>query len=159
MRRPALLAAIVAVLTLVPAACGDTEADGDRPALSVGVAWVPETAVDAAAVYLTLVNEGGPDRMTSATVDGATVELHEAVERDGLVFMEPRDALEIGGDTVVALEPLGRHLMVTDLGAPLEPGDRISLELRFERSDPLVVEVEVVAFAEHLDRLESLADD
>lgn len=152
-----LLVVALAVVAL-SAGCGDTDADA-APELRVEAAWVPETAVDAAAVYLTLVNEGGADVLTGASTDAtAEVELHEAVERDGLVFMEPRDGLEIGAEATLALDPLGRHLMLTGLTGPLAPGDVVTVELRFERSPPLSVEVEVVDYATHIDRLEAILD-
>ena len=98
------------------------------------------------AVYLTIVNSGDqPDRLVGAMTDVAEVaEIHQTRVEGGVAHMEPvKDGLTIPAEGQVVLEPGGYHIMLIGLKKPLQPGDRFTLMLHFEHSDPINVEVEV----------------
>lgn len=57
--------------------------------------------------------------------------------------MRPVDSLEISAGETVSFKPGGRHVMVAGLTAPLRPGDKLELTLRFERSGDKAVDFKV----------------
>jgi len=92
------------------------------------------------AVYFrTLKNPGTQaDRLLSATTPAAArVEIHQ-MRMDGEVMrMRAVPALELPARSEVKLRhgvPNGHHLMLFDLKAPLQDGDRFPITLRFERA-------------------------
>ena len=122
--------------------------------------WARETLVagQAAAVYLSLINEGaGDERLVSASTPvAATAKLHRTVMEDVVARMIEVDAVDVPAGGGAVLEPGGTHLMLTGLVAPLQEGERIPLTLVFERAGPLQVEVIVEALGgepahEHMD--------
>lgn len=111
------------------------------------------------ALYLTLANGGGSDRIVGAELTGPDagraerITLHRGVERNGLTIMEPADHIDVPGGTGTALEPGGGHLMLEGLSAPVALGDSLQISIRLDRSPPLTGPVEVVTVEEALDRL------
>lgn len=127
----------------------------------------------AAAIYLTLDNPtGADDALVGASVPaevGAAVELHETYEREAgegdgttddtggmhddmsdegdsgapMMAMREVDVIAIPAGDRVELRPGGQHLMVVDLVADLEVGDRFDVTLEFEHAQPVTVTVEV----------------
>lgn len=143
MRR--LTAAAVAVAgALALAGCGgsDGSGSGDGTAdLSVGSAYMPQPVSDMAAGFLTITNDGdAADRLTSVSSDVAgQVTVHETV--DGA--MQEVEALDIPAHGSLVLESGGNHLMFEQLKKKPKQGQNVSVELRFERSDPVTVEIPV----------------
>jgi len=66
---------------------------------------------------------------TSAVAD--TVELHETVEHDGMVHMEPQRALEIPSSDSVVFAPGGKHFMLRGLRRELVVSEPITVKLQF----------------------------
>lgn len=96
--------------------------------------------------YLTVVNGGGDDdRLVSATSPAAgRVEIHEMAVTDGVMVMRPLpEGLPVPAGETVALAPGGLHLMLIDLAAPLVEGERVPVELTFERAGTIAVELAV----------------
>ncbi|MBH0237677.1 copper chaperone PCu(A)C [Methylobrevis albus] len=96
--------------------------------------------------YLTVVNAGGTDdRLVSATSPAsARVEIHEMSVTDGVMVMRPLpEGLPMPAGATVALAPGGLHLMLIDLAAPLVEGERVPVELTFERAGTVSVELAV----------------
>jgi len=99
------------------------------------------------AVYLNIVNPTSDDDVLEAVATPAAkvAEVHETVEEDGLMKMKAfPEGLPVPAESVVALEPGGRHVMLMALEERLEPGREIELELRFRRAGTLRVTVPVV---------------
>ena len=122
--------------------------DSGPPRLSVRDAWTRETVPGqtAAAVYLTIDNEGGRDRLVQVwTPAAASASLHSSSNDGGVARMRPLpDGLEIPAGGRVVLKPGGDHIMLTGLGLVLRRGDGIALRLGFERSDARTVRVRIV---------------
>ena len=142
--RTAAASAVVGVLAL--AGCGGSDGSGSgdgRAELSVGSAYMPQPVSDMAAGFLTITNDGdGADRLTSVSSDAAgQVTVHETV--DGA--MREAGALDIPAHGSLVLESGGSHLMFEQLKEKPRQGQNVSVELRFERSDPLTVEIPVKA--------------
>lgn len=134
------------VLLLLPVACsggGDAETDVTTTDITVTDAWVRESPMveRAGAAYMVIQNGGSAeDRLLAATTNAAaTVELHESKEMNGMMTMEPVEAIVIPAGGQAELKPGGLHVMLIDLQAPLAAGDEVSLTLRFERAGEMTV--------------------
>ena len=97
------------------------------------------------AVYFTLVNEGNaPDALVGARSDVAmTAGLHETQMEGDVMRMVPVPRIEVQAGGRTALKPGGLHVMLVDLKQDLNPGDTVTLILRFEKSPEITVAVEV----------------
>ena len=140
MRRPAV-AALVAAGALALAGCGGSDSGGGEAALSVGSAYMPQPVSDMAAGFLTISNDGATaDRLTSVSSDAAgQVTVHRTV--DGA--MQEAESLDIPAHGSLVLESGGNHLMFEQLKRKPEEGQKVSVELTFDRSDPVTVEIPV----------------
>lgn len=132
----------------------------DRRAASsvhVGDALVAETPLGfAAAVYLTIEQRGGDDRLVGASSPAADrVSLHVMDVMPGGGLMRSTDWIDLPAGTSVSMEPYGSHVMLEELTEQLVAGERIPLTLEFDRADDVEVSVEVI----DLDRLARLVAD
>lgn len=97
------------------------------------------------AAYLTLINHGSAaDRLLSVESDIAEVlELHESLVQNDIMTMRPVPFIEILPGQTVALKPGGLHIMLIGIKTPLNPGDKITLRLLFEKAGAITVQAEV----------------
>lgn len=155
-RAPAVVAtaaALVAVALLSWPSPGPGAPPDIRAELAVATA---APASGASAVYLSLTNEGGDDRLVGVVTAGAAGSLHTVEVDDGMVVMAEHDGWEVPAGTDVTFPPGGAHVMLEALDEGLDPGEEVALELRFERSEPVLVRAEVVAPDEVVDRTAAL---
>lgn len=101
-------------------------------------------------LYLSIENRGETaDRLIGvATPVAGMAAVHEVVEENGMVGMQPVPALTIapGERTVLApLSPRGLHVMLTELAMPLHEGDTIPVVLTFETAGAVEIEAAVGA--------------
>lgn len=98
----------------------------------------PPGASTGAAYLRTLRNTGDePDRLIGArTPAAASVEIHRSVVDAGNVMrMRAVDGIELPPKSELQLRHGGEiHLMLIDLKAPLQNGDRFPMTLRFEKA-------------------------
>ncbi|UCM89167.1 copper chaperone PCu(A)C [Streptomyces marincola] len=144
----AAVAAGVLAASLALTACGTEEDDSDdsgsAPELATSGAFVPEpVSGDMAAGFLTISNTGGTDdTLVSVTSDVAgTVEIHETVDN----AMRQVDGLTVPAGGEARLTRGGDHLMLLDLSRELVEGETVGIELHFETSDPIALDVPVEA--------------
>ena len=132
------------VFTLVLALAG---CDAPPPEIEVSDAWARATAPGQsnAAVYATIANRGGPDRLIGVSSNAGMAMLHRSDNEGGVSRMQMLSDLAIPADGRVALAPGGTHVMVTGLGAPLAVGADFPLTFRFAKAGPRTVKVAVVA--------------
>lgn len=85
-----------------------------------------------ASVFMSIMNTGDGDVLTSASVDmkGTVTELHDMKEGK----MVKIDRIEIPAMATVELKPMSLHIMVFGLPHDLEQGTKIRVTLVFERS-------------------------
>ncbi len=96
--------------------------------------------------YVTLVNDGAPDRLLGARSDVcARVELHTMRMQGDVMRMREVDAIELPRGRAVELKPGSDHLMLVGLKAPLKIGDVFALTLRFAKVGEVTVQVKVQA--------------
>ncbi|SDK80226.1 copper chaperone PCu(A)C [Streptomyces indicus] len=147
-RRTALVCAIAAGAALTLAGCsgdGDTKASarqGDgKPQLSVVDGYIPKPALkDMAGGFLTIVNKGGADKLVSMSSPLAEETMgHRTVGQK----MQHVKSFDIPANGELDFERGGNHLMFMDLKELPEVGDKVEVELRFEKSAPITAELEV----------------
>ena len=84
------------------------------------------------------------DSLLSAESDVATtVELHKTTVKDGVMKMAPVKGIEIPAKGEVILKPGDYHIMLLGLNRDLNVGDEFSVQLNFEKSRPVVLDVTV----------------
>ncbi|MER6911410.1 copper chaperone PCu(A)C [Streptomyces sp. NPDC000594] len=120
----------------------DSDGGGDRPRLSVAGAFMPRpVGDDMAAGFLTVRNDGGTaDRLTSVTSTLADeVTMHTAKDQR----MHEVDSFAVPAEGELSLRRGGDHLMFMGLGKRPAEGDTVTVELRFEKSEPVTVDLPV----------------
>lgn len=133
---------LAAAAALLLGSCG---ADNSQPDIAISDAWARTTGPgqSSSAAYFTITNRGGEDRLLAITSHAADASLHSNNIDGGIVRMRPLGVLDIPGGSTVALEPNETHVMLMNMKAPLVSGDRIPLQLRFEKSGERSIEAEV----------------
>lgn len=138
----AVLVSVAAVASVAAlAGCSSADASEDRPRLKVTGAFMPQPVSDMASGFLTVTNSGGAaDKLTSVTSDiSDDVTIHETRDQK----MRQVKSFDIPAEGELALDRGGNHLMFMGLRKKLEQGQRISVELHFEKADPIVVDLPV----------------
>src|SRR5205085_6582605 len=137
----------LAILTLLAlAACGREQAASD---IKLSNGWARETVdgQNAAAVYVTIVNNGaGADRLAGVSSDAAKhAMLHSTSTDNGVMRMRHLpDGLAIPSKAAVELSPGRTHIMLTGLKQPLHRGQTLSVRFDFERSEDQLFDVKVL---------------
>ena len=98
------------------------------------------------AAYVTLVNHGAEDRLTSVASPraGSVVLMRTVVRDDGSMHPEPAPhGLDVpaGGALVMGRE--AEHIMLYDLDHPLAAGETLELTLSFERMGDMTIDLPV----------------
>jgi hypothetical protein len=159
-RRLRVVPALAAAAAIALAAAGCSKTPSPPPAITVVDAFTTP-GDQSLAVYFSLTNEGGSDRIVAAELAGADaglaerVTLHATVERNGLAVMEPAERIDVAADSDTALSPGGGHLMLQGITAPVVLGDELELAVIFERSGTVETTVVVVPTEDALGRLQA----
>lgn len=96
--------------------------------------------------YLKLHNQGGADRLLSASAAvSERVELHSMKMEGDVMRMRQVQAVDLPAGGTVELRPGGLHIMFVNLKAPLKAGDAFPMTLRFEHAGEVAVDVKVEA--------------
>jgi periplasmic copper chaperone A len=100
---------------------------------------------DNSAVYVTISNHGGePDALLSAAANAATtVELHETIEKDGKMVMQPRSQFDVPAGGTLEMKLGSYHLMLLGVRQALQPGDTVHITLTFKKAGQMSVEAPV----------------
>ena len=141
-----MLTCVAALLVVAAApACAQEARAGD---LVITQAWSRATPGGAkvAGGYLTIENKGAtPDRLVGGSGDFAgKVEIHEMAMNNGVMTMRPLErGLEIEPCKTVKLAPGGNQRMLMDLTTPRTQGEKVPLELQFEKAGKVAVSLDV----------------
>ncbi len=116
--------------------------------LTIEQAWARPTIGDAksTAAYMKIENSGdAPDRLIAVKSDAAgNLMLHESrMDGDVMKMVHLDNGIEIPAHGAAELKPLGLHVMVMGLKAPLKAGETLPLTLVFEKQGDVAVEAEV----------------
>jgi len=124
-------------------------AAGDAPQIQVEHPWARASAGAATtgAAYMTISDQGQPDRLIGASTPvAAAAEVHESMSGDmGMMKMRPVAGLPVAPGKPVKLAPGGYHIMLMGLKTPLKQGGSFPLTLTFEHAPPVTVTVAVEA--------------
>ncbi len=135
---PLLLPALLAVGASLLAGCGDgtaatpTTEDG---AVTVSDAWVKASDMQMTGAFGVIRNTGDTDLtlVSAQTSASAMTELHEVVEKDGQMVMQPKqDGFAVPANGEHVLEPGADHIMIMQLEQPLAAGDDVEITLTFD---------------------------
>ncbi|MFB7913748.1 copper chaperone PCu(A)C [Streptomyces sp. NPDC056061] len=137
-RRTALVGAAALVTGLTLAGCSSSDA---APELKVSGAFMPQPVGDMAAGFLVIENSGGAaDRLTSVTSPlSDDVTIHETKNN----VMRMVTSFDVPADGELNLERGGNHIMFMKLKQQPKQGEKVSVELHFEKADPIKVDLPV----------------
>ncbi|MER7109154.1 copper chaperone PCu(A)C [Streptomyces sp. NPDC000229] len=114
-----------------------------RPELKVDGAFMPQPVGDMAGGFLTVTNTGGAaDKLTSVTSPlSDDVQIHETKNQK----MRQVKSFEIPANGELKLERGGSHIMFMAIKKQPKQGEKVRIELHFERSEPITVDLPVEA--------------
>ncbi|MGW8883361.1 copper chaperone PCu(A)C [Streptomyces sp. NPDC055749] len=138
MNRRTVIAGVLALTTgLTLAGCSS----GSEPELKVVGAFMPQPISDMAAGFLVVRNSGdAADRLTSVTSPlSDNVTIHETKNQT----MRMVSSFEVPAGGELDLERGGSHIMFMKLKQRPKQGEKVSLELHFEKAGPIKVDVPV----------------
>ena len=109
-------------------------AAAQAPSLHVS-GWA-RAGVGSSAAYVSVHNGGrAADRLLGASSPAAaSVSIHDSATAGGVMRMRPAGAVALAPGKMIAMKPGGLHVMLSGLKAPLRPGTRLPLTLRFARA-------------------------
>lgn len=139
-RTTALSAAVALAAALALTGCSS---DSGKPELKVSGAFMPQPVMDMAGGFLTIQNAGDTaDKLTSVTSPlSDDVTMHETKNQK----MRAVNAFDIPANGELKLVRGGNHLMFMELKSRPKQGEKVSVELHFEKADPITVELPVEA--------------
>lgn len=138
------LLSLVALLSLSGVAFAH---EYDAGSLHIEHPWsllLPANSANGAA-YFVVHNKGKEaDRLLGADTErAATTEIHQHVEKDGMMKMQKVDGADIPAGGTLAFAPGGYHLMLMGLKKPLADGERFPLTLHFQKAGDVKVDIAV----------------
>ncbi|MEU8563988.1 copper chaperone PCu(A)C [Streptomyces cyaneofuscatus] len=137
-RRTVLAGALALTAGLALAGCST---GSDEPELKVVGAYLPQPVSDMAAGFLVVQNSGGAaDRLTSVTSPlSDDVTIHETKNQQ----MREVESFEVPAGGELDLERGGNHIMFMDLKKQPKQGEKVSVELHFEKAGRITVDLPV----------------
>ncbi|WP_374762897.1 copper chaperone PCu(A)C [Yunchengibacter salinarum] len=144
------LGLLIALPATDPAPAVRAHGDHPAPELTINQPWARTTGTrtQSAAVYFTLENAGGADRLIAAsTPRAAMTQIHRSYERDGTMVMEQQDGVPVPEGDTVTFAPGGLHIMMMRLSKPLTEGEHFPLTLTFEHKGDVQIMVTVTGMA------------
>ena len=117
------------------------------PSITVTDAWARATAPgqSSGAIYATIDNQGGADKLVGVASDAGMAMLHANESGGGVARMRMIGEVEVPANGRVMLAPGGTHIMLSGLKAPLTAGGDLDVTLRFAAAGPRTVKVAIVA--------------
>jgi len=94
--------------------------------------------------FLSIQNGGEIDKLISASsAVSETVEIHEMKMEGNVMQMRAMKSLDVPSKGKVDLRPGGYHLMFINLKAPLQVGDKVDVQLTFEKAGKVTIKLPV----------------
>ncbi|MFJ6179849.1 copper chaperone PCu(A)C [Streptomyces sp. NPDC092295] len=114
---------------------------GNAPRLKVSGGYMPRPVGDLAAGFLVVTNSGGAaDKLTSVTSDiSDDITIHSTENQK----MRKVESFDIPAGGALNLARGGNHIMFMGLTQQPKQGQKVSIELHFEKADPIKVELPV----------------
>jgi copper(I)-binding protein len=118
-------------------------AKGDgKPAITVTDAFMPEPVNEKmAGAFMVIKNDSKTaDKLTGATSSlSDDLQIHETKDQK----MQQVPSMDVPANGHLMLERGGNHIMFMGLKNKPKVGDKVTIELRFEKADPVKVELDV----------------
>ncbi|MFJ2023684.1 copper chaperone PCu(A)C [Streptomyces sp. NPDC087897] len=136
-RRPLLAGVLALAMGLTLAGCSSA----GEPDLEIVGAYLPQPVSDMAAGFLVVQNKGDAgDRLTSVTSPlSDDVTIHETKNRK----MRKVSSFEVPAKGELDLERGGNHIMFMKLKQKPKQGEKVSVELHFEKAGRITVDLPV----------------
>ncbi|MGW5419940.1 copper chaperone PCu(A)C [Streptomyces sp. NPDC003943] len=141
---PASVAAVALATALALTGCSSSSSDAKSgPELKVSGAFMPQPVMDMAGGFLTITNDGNTaDKLTSVTSSlSDDITIHESKNQK----MQEVKSFDIPANGELKLERGGNHIMFMELKKQPKQGEKVGIELHFEKSAPIKVELPVEA--------------
>ena len=104
--------------------------------LDINDAWIRDLppSIPVRAGYMTLHNaqSSAVSIIAIRSEAFASIEIHETLEQDGAMRMQPVPVLTIEPHTSVQLAPGGLHLMMMNPAQPIKPGDVLVITIELD---------------------------
>ncbi|MDD9377437.1 copper chaperone PCu(A)C [Streptomyces sp. ZAF1911] len=117
-------------------------ASGDAPKLTVSGGYMPQPVNDQmAGAFMVIKNDSKTaDKLTGATSTlSDDLQIHETKDQK----MQQVQSMDVPANGELKLERGGSHVMFMGLKSTPKVGDKVTVELRFEKSGPVKVELDV----------------
>jgi periplasmic copper chaperone A len=115
----------VALLCVIPA---------QAQSVVVKDAWIRGTVPgqSATGAFMELTAKSAARLIGAASAAAKNVEVHNMTMENGVMKMFPVDGVDIPAGKTIKFAPGGYHVMMRNLQKPLNPGDKVLLQLTFE---------------------------
>ncbi|MEV7414326.1 copper chaperone PCu(A)C [Streptomyces sp. NPDC089919] len=143
-RRTALFATAALTAAFAIAGCSDSSdsAKDGKPVLKVTGAFMPQPVTsEMAGGFMVIENTSDTaDKLTSVTSTiSDDVQVHETKDQK----MQQVKSMDVPANGELRLERGGSHVMFMGLKNTPKVGDKVAVELHFEKADPVKVELDV----------------
>lgn len=140
MQKPLLAAPLLAAFALLGSAVAHAE-------VTVAEPWVRATvpAQKATGAFMHLKSDADARLVSAASPVAGVVEIHEMFMDKDVMKMSPIPGLDLPAGRDVELKPGGYHVMLLELAAPLQSGQKVPITLTFDQAGTKNVEAEVRA--------------
>ncbi|WP_199885470.1 copper chaperone PCu(A)C [Streptomyces sp. CB00455] len=122
--------------------CSGSGDEAAEPAPTVSGAFMPEPVNDKMAGAFMVIKNGSKtaDKLTGVTSPlSDDLQIHETKDQK----MQQVPALDVPANGELRLERGGSHIMFMGLKSTPKVGDKVTVELRFAKADPVKVELDV----------------
>ncbi|MEQ1715400.1 MAG: copper chaperone PCu(A)C [Hyphomicrobium sp.] len=129
------------LLAAIPA----TAHEGSSKGVTVAHPWVRASPGGSTltAAFLEIKAENADKLIGGSSPAAGRVEVHTHIMEGDVMKMRRVDTLDIKAGESRVLKPMGDHIMMLDLKAPLKEGDLVKLTLTFEKAGPIEVDATV----------------
>ncbi|MEU9299117.1 copper chaperone PCu(A)C [Streptomyces sp. NPDC048269] len=137
-----LAAALSLTAAFAISGCSGSQDDAAKPAPAVSDAFMPEPVNDKMAGAFMVIKNGSKtaDKLTGVTSTlSDDLQIHETKDQK----MQQVPSLDVPANGELKLERGGSHIMFMGLKTTPKVGDKVTVELRFEKADPVKVELDV----------------
>lgn len=115
--------------------------------LNITEAWIKDLppAVPMRAGYLTMENQATTTvKLTAVESEVFTrIEVHETIEKDGMMSMRPLSPLVLSANSVIKLAPGGIHLMMMRPKVDIKLGDLVDVTFHFDDGNTQTIQMTV----------------
>ena len=115
--------------------------------VTVSDAWIRSTVPGqkVASAFMRIVSNADTALVGATTPSAKFVEIHHMTKEGNVMKMKAIDQLPVPAEKPIELTPTGYHMMLFELKAPLNPGDKVPLTLIFENRGGRKLSVDVEA--------------